>query len=740
MTPKKSNGSGRGINVYLTMLVALLSVLTARADLQFDTFVGYDQLLPEHGWFPIICELHNDGPSFNAVIEVTAGEWGGGQVRRFPIDLPTNTRKRVVIPVYSSGQIWNARLVDSHGNVRAEQTASNIKVMGNHMPLVGALARTVGGMPVFPGTSETQWTSRFVAARLQSSLFPDNPLALEGLGMLYISSEKASELNVGQVTALMAWLENGGHLVIGVEQISDLAGAPWLHDIFPCDLTTTGTAPDHDALQEWSKTRAPIRETPVHQRTRRRPGANAAPMFRSHAGPPPGSARATPVAPDVLMNDVSAGFPEDGDFNAAPLQVVTGTARDGKILIGDKDVPLAFEGKRGRGRITVLCFSPEREPFLSWKGRGWFWAKLADVPITSLENLQNQQGMGQMSSDGIFGAMIDSRQIRKLPLGWLLALLAAYLVVIGPLDQYWLKKINRQMLTWITFPGYVVLFSGLIYWIGFHLRAGELEWNELNMVDVLPHDDRAVLRGETYVSIYSPVNQNYTMGSEQAFATMRAESQGYYGGNLESSRISVVQRGNNFEAEAVVPVWTSQLYVSDWLQSAPDPVTMSVKRNDSGWTVTIENKLDHALPQARVVIDGRIYNIGELDAGKSRTMALDPNSGESLQPWAQQFGGNFANAAQSRRNSFGNNERSITDLATSSMAVSFLSQVNNQQPNTWQTFSGPDGLDLSRYAESGYGILLAWDPDHALNAPLNRFSVKRTHRNTLLRLVVPVNS
>ena len=54
--------------------------------------------------------------------------------------------------------------------------------------------------------------------------------------------------------------------------------------------------------------------------------------------------------------------------------------------------------------------------------------------------------------------MIDSRQVRKLPVEWLLLLLVVYLIVIGPFDQWWLKKINRQMLTWITFPTYVVLF------------------------------------------------------------------------------------------------------------------------------------------------------------------------------------------------------------------------------------------------------------------------------------------
>ena len=53
---------------------------------------------------------------------------------------------------------------------------------------------------------------------------------------------------------------------------------------------------------------------------------------------------------------------------------------------------------------------------------------------------------GGWSVDGIFGAMIDSRQVHKLPVGWLLLLLLVYLVVIGPLDQYWLKRIGKPML------------------------------------------------------------------------------------------------------------------------------------------------------------------------------------------------------------------------------------------------------------------------------------------------------
>ena len=162
-------------------------------------------------------------------------------------------------------------------------------------------------------------------------------------------------------------------------------------------------------------------------------------------------------------------------------------------------------------------------------------------------------GAGRLSSDGIFGAMIDSKQVRKLPLGWLLALLGAYLAVIGPLDQYWLKKINRQMLTWVTFPCYVVIFSGLIYYIGFHLRAGELEWNELNLVDVLP-DSRTgpccagrptfrFIRRSTrdYELAEQPEVRHPCAGNTWAISAAARKTAG----------AAIVQTGNNFDARSL---------------------------------------------------------------------------------------------------------------------------------------------------------------------------------------------
>jgi hypothetical protein len=86
--------------VALTMGLALGNegLRGAASSLQFDVFLGYgsqptgaDGLVREAGWFMVGCEVHNSGPTFNAVFELGSSQFGRGQTRRFEVELPTNT-------------------------------------------------------------------------------------------------------------------------------------------------------------------------------------------------------------------------------------------------------------------------------------------------------------------------------------------------------------------------------------------------------------------------------------------------------------------------------------------------------------------------------------------------------------------------------------------------------------------------------------------------------------------------
>jgi len=719
----------------LLWLFLILAAANTRAAVQFDVFLGYDGIVPEASWFPVVCEIKNDGPTFNGIVELSGGFYTQGQVVRTAVELPTGTLKRLVIPVFSSSRMnssWDLRLLDERGRMRAEQLGARPrKQVPRGTPLIGALSRTASGAPVLRQVQASELQP--MAARLLPSIFPDNPLVLEGLACIYLSSERAYDLSQSQINALLAWLHAGGHLVIGVEQPSEVSALGWLRGLFPCDVRDLKSVTRHPELQDWIRSTSwkPPAEAPAAD-----PQANAQNQFRRRyglQGRPPVIMEVPNVQPQEVA-DFFAKLPLDLEFEAAPMQVAVGQVREGTVELSAEGQPLMVTTQRGRGRVTALLFSPEREPVRSWKNLDMFWAKLAEVPAAVFITKDFRQP-GGWSSDGIFGAMIDTRQVHKLPVLWLLLLLIIYLVIIGPFDQWWLKRIGKPMLTWITFPCYVVVFSLVIYLIGYKLRAGESEWNELHVVDVLQKGEGVELRGRTYSSVYSPSNQRYTLDSQQKYATLRGEFAGLWGQNQNGERATVTQTGDSFRAEIFVPVWTSELYISDWWQPAAVPLSASIKPDAQGWKVQVDNHTDAKLSNVQLVIDQRIRSLGELKPNESRTFSVPRDQGTPLQSFVANYGAGFQNVVSSRQRALGASESGqLSDLPNCSVAASFLSHL--YRDSYQNNFISPPGLDLSDLVEHGNALVLAWAADYAPVKPMYQFSPKRSQHHTLWRVAV----
>jgi len=112
------------LRLALVLLVCMGGAEALRGAPQFDVFLGYDGIVPEGSWFPVACEIKNDGPSFMGVVEVSSAGYGQrqGQVQQVLVELPTGTLKRLFIPVFSSSRAWSSwdvKLLDERGRVRA---------------------------------------------------------------------------------------------------------------------------------------------------------------------------------------------------------------------------------------------------------------------------------------------------------------------------------------------------------------------------------------------------------------------------------------------------------------------------------------------------------------------------------------------------------------------------------------------------------------------------------------------
>ncbi len=717
----------RPVRLILGMLMVCCCP-NAQAALRFDVFLGYDGTVREASWFPIVCEIQNDGAPFAGVIEVTPAGYGKGNTQRLPVELPTGTLKRVMIPAFAASRyqtLWDVRLLDERGKVRQEQVALRPqRQIGWEIKMIGSLSRTASGAATLLPIKRNQPETQPVAARFQPSIFPDNPLVLEALDAIYLNSEVAVNLRAGQVNALLGWVNAGGHLIVALEQVSDITASPWLRKLLPFEPKDMAGVAKHPQLEDWLRAGESVAVAS--------PGS---PRRRQGNQGRPGAQNQDQSITDPILRSPFADLPVDAAFEVAELRVVTGLVRDGEVVLAAGDVPLIVTANRGLGRVTALTFSPEREPFKSWKNLTTFWTRLAEVPAALYATTDYTGSYGQ-SADGIFGAMIDSRQVHKLPVGWLLALLLVYLLVIGPLDRLWLKRINKPMLTWITFPAYVLFFSGLIYFIGYKLRAGESECTELHVVDALRNGDRAELRGRTFISIYSPANTKYPLASELKFATFRGEFM-TSGGGQNSEAATILHTGDNFRAEVFVPVWTSQLYVSDWWQPGTMPFVVALQSVGEDWQLTVQNLTDHAVTAAQMVVGDTIFPVGELAAGQTKTLKLAKASGTPLSEFVRVNATSYLGQVQQRQYAFGSRSGGqINDLPNASMVASFLGRMGTQANG--QNFVASPGLDLSAVVAHGNAVLLAWSPDTSPVPPVNQVKSKRAAANTLWRVPIAI--
>ncbi len=664
---------------------------------QFDVFMGFAGKARQGEWFPVTFEIFNDGPTFDGQVELRP-RFGDNPVYRYDVELATNTRKRFTLAVFAdTNSGWSAKLKNGRKTV-ANHDDLKLDSFDSIAVLVGALSGQQAGGPVLPRTRfKRKWENdRFTprVAHMQLDTFPDDPIALSGLNALYLNSARAINLRTEQAAALSTWVLGGGHLILALDQPGDVTGTPWLASLVRGKFGPVQNSAAGQALHRWAE----------------------AGGYSNVGGP-------------------------DDDFAAAKLAVAEVRLANGTALFELDGRPVAAEAGRGLGQVTVLGFSPEREPFKSWAKRHWFWARLAKVSSAWFEENAPQQ-YGQLHIDGVYGAMIDSRQVSKLPVIWLLLLLAAYLVIIGPVDRIWLKRINKQMLTWLTFPAYVAIFSLLIYFIGYKLRAGQLELNELHIVDVLP-GQQEVLRGRSYVSIYSPVNDDYQLGGRYAQGAIRSEYGGTFRGNMPPS-LRMQRAPGRLEATARVPIWTSRLLCSEWIAPDNGGVTATLTKNaSSDYELALRNGLDKAITGAALLSDGRITEL-ELQSppGSTRTLRIQT----AASPYAEdEFGsisrgGKFQRAVNTRNRAFGDTESGRIDpVLMNIITCSFpalLRTGENQAGPLVANFISSGGLDLSANAQRGSAVLFLLAEDHAPIPSTGLFETKIAQALTLYRIPI----
>jgi hypothetical protein len=312
--------------------------------------------------------------------------------------------------------------------------------------------------------------------------------------------------------------------------------------------------------------------------------------------------------PSLRALNVWAGFFGDKPFpkvEIAKLEVKPGRDIDPVTKVEQDGHLVLVRGAYGLGRVTVVAFDLDQEPFTTWapKGQEAFWDKLRAERMpprgqAQQGNVQNQ--FGGPGRGGRFGAPDDSANdlasqlemnleefddVPVISFGWVALFILLYILVVGPLDYFFLKKVVKRLeLTWITFPAVVITISVAAYFTAYWLKGNDQKINKVDLVDIDLQTQQVY--GNTWFTVFSPRIQNYTIGLEPAapdWAPAAAPGQDSsvalswlgrpetgWGGYGRQRSQGLFHRAYDYAEDAhglsgvPIPVWSTKSFMASW--------------------------------------------------------------------------------------------------------------------------------------------------------------------------------
>ncbi len=287
-------------------------------------------------------------------------------------------------------------------------------------------------------------------------------------------AETLTALNGGRIEAIRQWVERGGHLVVAVSSRWQAVNDGPLAAILPAKVVGQTQVSPFDSLESFT------------------------------GGSLQAGSRTTRV-------------------QAAKFEEIE--ARGGRVIASTLSTPLVVRGPYGFGRVTLIGLDVDAQAVRGLARPDLFWIKAIDLKAppgaTDATAAASQRIFTQNMSDlaTLLRRSLDQFQgMTVIPFGWVAGFIAIYILLIGPGDYFFLKKVLKRMeLTWITFPTIVVAVSLLAYFAAYKIKGTDLRVNQIDVVDV----DMAtqITRGTTWVNLFSPQNRDYSIEVRPASLT-----------------------------------------------------------------------------------------------------------------------------------------------------------------------------------------------------------------------------
>ncbi|HMP59283.1 MAG TPA: hypothetical protein PKD86_08010, partial [Gemmatales bacterium] len=299
--------------------------------------------------------------------------------------------------------------------------------------------------------------------------------------------------------------------------------------------------------------------------------------------------------------------------------------------------PAIVQGTHGLGRVTLLAFDVDFGPIAEWESRYDLWTAVMDYrpPPQGDRAAARAWGGGITEVGEALATGLESfGDVTVVPFFWVAIFILIYIILIGPVDYLFLKKVVKRLeLTWITFPTLVLAISVAAYFAAVWLKGDEMRINKVDVVDVDVTRQRCV--GTTWFSIFSPKLQTYDLTlrpvglgelSKDSLVLSWLPRAGWGARGMDRMQSPDLFRRSYTYADNAsrlvdvpIQVWAMKSLQGRW-QSELDPDQPLVRHTlrESRLLVagTVTSYLPGPLRGARLVYRDAIWDLGTLEPGK----------------------------------------------------------------------------------------------------------------------------
>lgn len=590
--------------------------LTSADDVQLQQLsVGFDGVAKVGRWLPFDAEISKaDAADIELRIRaidprgdtcefvfpsesVPAGLRFRGSIRIGRLDgsvifdwVERDSERSVLRHVISHSEALGARIPDTDDvDESANPTPQQLSLHKLGVPYLLTVGPGIGVPEMLRNASTYARDSTLLdGAMITADRLPAEASGLDGVDILVIGTD--FNITEQQARAVQAWTEAGGRLmVVTGKNVGDLCSSrlgPWLQTAFEIEAEPSSV--------------------------------------REIVG---------------LQNYVPRAQQIETNFNVVPIAVVNSPRN--VIEINGSQSPILVRQSFGLGTVDLFCVDLNASPIDKWPSLPQLYEQLIFGERLSRES-KSARRSGRISQTGISDlatqlmAGVDAEPSSG---GWstwsVMALLAAWLLLIGPLDYYIaVQLLKKPHLTWVTFP----LLIALGIWLTTRYVGTDADRPtvvQLDMVNVYPSGQSTTVDTRTLVSVSSHVTQRLSPTVKAAEAlklatdpqlTWAGRPEDVFGGLYRNEGIGFGKQVYQSQQQAPasldqVPllIGGSRQFASEWKAESPEPlVTSQLSAAKYG---QLRGSFSHQLPAEitdfLIVFRGNVYRQMASDSRKS---------------------------------------------------------------------------------------------------------------------------